>query len=930
MKKNILILLIIIMLFVSISTLSADSKCVIRFTHPNLQIINTFTADKYDIAAYKPGEFLDIVVSETEYQELLTQGYDVIITQTEEQMKNNLKGQTDLDGYIDYEEMLAELQQIELDNPDICKLYDIGESRGKQYSDAGNSNYDDYYHEIWALKVSDNVETEEDEPCVYYLAEHHAREPISLEVDMAILYHILENYGTDPQITENVDNTQIWFVPLVNPNGHKIVTDEIYTMWRKNICDNNENGSIDVGYSAQDGVDPNRNYGWEWGGASTSWTSQTYQGTSAFSEPETQAVQNLIESHHFVAGISYHSYGELVLYPFGYAYGVVAPDQAALEELAIEMAETINCQYGGTYTPQAAWDLYPCTGTTDDYSYGTHGIFSFTIELATEFIPPASQVAGICENNIEAAMILLDRVNGSTLTGLISDINTNEPIEAEIFIEGIDNSGVYREPYASDAEFGRYYRLLTNGNYNVTFSAYGYDSQMFEDIVINNEVTLLDVELTPSGNTIDISGVVTDGDTGEPIENATVAIQDFGISPVTTNANGEYTIEDLYEFNYSMAVYSPVHAGILEQHFVTAANNVIDFELYAMPDGTFENGEFASCWNFSGNNNWVIDDATVFSGNYSAKSGTIYNNQTSSISISLFVQEDNEISFYQKVSSEANYDYLRFYIDNTLQDSWSGNGNWEFETFNVESGFHTFKWEYYKDQAVTSGQDCGWIDEITFPVSSIIVTPTVLEFYDVQSCVEGLEFSIINNSTEEVIINNIDENGSVFAWYIYEFNLSLPYTMSGGEQLDFLVMIEFPVADGGRDIVSEILNIDTSEGEYQVELFFDTNLYNSANNNEISNIIRFFGNYPNPFNPTTTFSYSLAGESKVVLKIFNIKGQKIKTLIAENQTAGRHQVMWDGTDDNGKKVSTGIYFSHCDIKDDESDYTSVKKIILLK
>jgi len=730
-------LFLLTLIIIVASALVADSSFVVRFDNPTSQITNTFTENNYDIAAYKPGEFLDIVVTQVEYQELLTQGYEVVITQTEQQMKNNLKGLTDLDGYIDYEQMLAELQQIELDYPNICKLYDIGESRGKQYSDAGNPNYDDYYHEIWAMKVSDNVETEEDEPSIYYLSEHHAREPISLEVNMAILNHIIDNYGTDPEITENVNNTQIWFVPLVNPNGHKIVTDEIELMWRKNICDNNENGTIDVsGYYAQDGTDPNRNYGWEWGGASTDWTSYTYQGTSAFSEPETQAIEALVENHHFVAGISYHSYSELVLYPFGYADGVVAPDQAALEELATDMAVTIPSQYGGNYTPEAAWELYPCTGTTDDYSYGTHGIFSFTIELATEFIPPAGQVAGICDDNIEAAMILLDRVNGSILTGHI-----------------------------------------------------------------------------------------TDSDTDEPIANAIVAIQDFVIASVTTNAIGEYTIEDLYEFNYSFAVYSPVHAGLLEQHIVTASNNEIDFELFAMPDGTFENGEYESSWNLTGNNNWVIDDATVYSGVYSAKSGEISDDQTSSLSISLFVQDNSEISFYQKVSSETDYDYLRFYIDNTLQDSWSGNGNWEFETFDVVSGFHTFKWEYYKDGGVSSFQDCVWIDEITFPENSVEVTP--------------------------------DENSMI---KIAEFN----------------------------------------------------------------------GNYPNPFNPTTTFNFCLASESKVSLTLFNIKGQKIKTLVNENQTAGIHQVIWDGTDDHGKKVSTGIYFSHCDAHNEEGDYTSVKKVILLK
>ena len=195
--KNKLFLLILIIIFAS--ALVADGSFVVRFDNPTSQILNTFTEDEYDIAAYKPGEFLDVVVTEVEYQELLANGYNVIITQTEEQMKSNLKGLTELDGYIDYEEMLTELQQIEQDNPDICKLYDIGDSRGKHYSDAGNSNYDDYYHEIWAMKVSDNVETEEDEPSIYYLSEHHAREPISLEVNMTILNHIIDNYGIDPE-----------------------------------------------------------------------------------------------------------------------------------------------------------------------------------------------------------------------------------------------------------------------------------------------------------------------------------------------------------------------------------------------------------------------------------------------------------------------------------------------------------------------------------------------------------------------------------------------------------------------------------------------------------------------------------------------------------------------------------------------------------
>ncbi len=930
MNKSNLFIFTILFISITVSTLLADSNFVIRFNQPDEQIVNKFTTDRYDIAAYKPGKFLDIVVSDAQYQKILTQGFDVKITQTEEQLKNNLKGYAELDGYRDYDELLIELQQIENSYPDICKLYDIGDSWGKLYSDNGISNYDNYNHEIWALKLSDNVEIEEDEPCIYYLAEHHSREPISLEVAMTVLEHILDNYGTDPTITENVNNQQIWFVPLVNPNGHKIVTDEQNVWWRKNIFDNNENNIIDVtGNYAQDGVDPNRNYGWEWGGASNDWTSETYQGNSAFSELETQAVEDLLDSHHFVAGISYHSYSELVLYPFGYADGVMAPDQAALEELATDMAVTIPAQGGGTYTPKAAWELYSCTGTTDDYSYGTHGIFSYTFELATEFIPPAGQVAGICADNIEAAMIMLDRTSHSILQGHITNATSREPLEAMIFVEGIDDTGVYREPYLSNDEFGSYYRLLTDGTYNVTFSAYGYDSQTFEDVIIDDNITSLDVVLSPSSNTIDLSGVVVDGDTGEPVENATIAIQDFGISPVTTNSNGEYSIDGLFEFNYYIAVYSPVHAGIFEQYLITSTNNELNFDLYAMPDGTFENAEFASSWDFSGNNNWVIDDVTVYSGNHSAKSGTIYDDQTSSMAVSLFVQDDSDISFYQKVSSETDYDYLRFYIDNTLKGNWSGNGSWEFETYNVEIGFHTFKWEYYKDAGVSSFQDCGWIDEITFPSSSVIVTPTLLEFLD-ESSLDGLEFSIINNTLNDIVINNIeDEGNSELFWYIDDFNLVFPYTMPAGEQLDFVVMIALPVENGGREIVTDLLDIETSAGDYQIEIIFDTNLYSSSDNGILA-ITKFKGNYPNPFNPSTTFSYSLANESNVTLTLFNIKGQKIRTLVSEEQNAGLHQVNWDGTDEQGKKVSTGIYFSQCDIDDGDGDYTSVKKIILMK
>ena len=350
MFRNQMISVVVILLLFSF--LYSEEKLVIRFQDPSPEILSEFLTTNYDVASYKPDVYLDILVTVTTYNELISRGFDIQITQTEKQLKENLKETLELDGYRSYDEILNELIEIELMNPDICKLYDIGDSWGKIYSDAGNANYDDYYHDIWALKVSDNVLEEEDEPCVYYLGAHHAREPISTEVTMTILDHIIANYGNDPAITENVNNSQIWFVPIVNPDGQKIVLDEMDVWWRKNIRDNNENGQIDPGnYNGYpDGTDPNRNYGFEWGnvGASDDPESQTYHGPEPFSEPEVLAIKELMESHHYVAGNSYHSHGELILYPFGYNNNVVSPDTDALQDLAITMAQPMG------YNPIAA------------------------------------------------------------------------------------------------------------------------------------------------------------------------------------------------------------------------------------------------------------------------------------------------------------------------------------------------------------------------------------------------------------------------------------------------------------------------------------------------------------------------------------------------------------------------------------------------
>jgi hypothetical protein len=213
---------------------------------------------------------------------------------------------------------------------------------------------------LWAIKVSDNPDVQENEPEVLFDALHHAREPITIEVLLNTMNYLCANYGSDPDVTFLVNNRQIWFVPIVNPDGY-VYNETNYPngggMWRKNRRDN---GS---GYY---GVDNNRNYPYEWGGSGSSPYpyDEDYRGPSAGSEPETQGMMNFIEAHQFVTHNSYHSVAAMVLYPWGYTTAN-SPDDALFQSISAVMA-TDN----GYDTGQPGELLYTVNGGMFDWTYG--------------------------------------------------------------------------------------------------------------------------------------------------------------------------------------------------------------------------------------------------------------------------------------------------------------------------------------------------------------------------------------------------------------------------------------------------------------------------------------------------------------------------------------------------------------------------------
>ncbi|MCC7302090.1 MAG: immune inhibitor A [Bacteroidia bacterium] len=254
---------------------------------------------------------------------------------------------------------------------------------------------------LYWLKISDNPSVDENEPEILYTGVHHAREPASVAQLIMYMYYLLENYATDPEVQYLVDNSEMYFVPLVNPDGYmynQTTNPNGGGMWRKNRR-NNGDGTY--------GVDLNRNYGYNWGfdnnGSSPNTNSSTYRGPSAFSEPETQNLRDFCNQHQFRLCLNYHTYGNLMIYPWGYDANIYTPDSAQFTTYGDHLT-TYNKYSYGTANQTV---LYTANGVSDDWMYGEQStkpkIFAFTPEagLSDEgFWPPQSRIIDICKENI--------------------------------------------------------------------------------------------------------------------------------------------------------------------------------------------------------------------------------------------------------------------------------------------------------------------------------------------------------------------------------------------------------------------------------------------------------------------------------------------------------------------------------------------------
>ncbi len=316
-----------------------------------------------DIVRWKDDHYAEIVMRDSEKVWAGQAGlvFDVLQDDMALEYASRIRG-PNFGLFHTYSEATDWLDQLQLDHPDVVSAkWSLGTSHEGR--------------DIWCVRVSDNPEVDEaGEPEILFDGMHHAREIMSSETVLMLIDHLGTNYGVDPEITWLLDNREIYLVPIVNPDG--VVYNELTDpdgggMWRKNRR-NNGNGSY--------GVDPNRNYPYEWvgPGSSTDPFSDTYRGPSAGSEPEVQAVMALVNAHAFVTAQSFHTYSNLTLYPWGHT-SADSPHHAIFTHMA-----DIMTQYNGYEAGQAPDLLYEVNGGSFDWVYGAQSEHPMCLAFSNE------------------------------------------------------------------------------------------------------------------------------------------------------------------------------------------------------------------------------------------------------------------------------------------------------------------------------------------------------------------------------------------------------------------------------------------------------------------------------------------------------------------------------------------------------------------
>jgi len=388
MSRIVIILSVLIFLFSAsvIAETETDVISQIKLLKMSKQQFLDMQRLGLDILSYD-GEEVELLAKPRDITAIETLGidYQIIYDNVKEYYVSHNKDNKSMGGFETFSEIEQHLDDLHLLYPDLTtEKYSAGTTlEGRNQ---------------WVMKISDNPDVDEDEPEVFYVAMIHSREPAAGASVLYFMEYLLSNYGTDPVVTDIVDNRELYFMPSQNPDGY--VYNELTDpsgggMWRKNRRDNGD---------GEFGIDLNRNYGEGWGyddlGSSPYTYSELYRGTGPFSEPETENIKNFVASRNFTVIHNLHTYSNLEIWPI--CYDRFYSDR---EDFFVALGDSLT-QYNG-YDPGIGWTLYPTNGDADDWAWldtvTKPRTISLTVEIGSAidgFWPNPSRIPELVEENV--------------------------------------------------------------------------------------------------------------------------------------------------------------------------------------------------------------------------------------------------------------------------------------------------------------------------------------------------------------------------------------------------------------------------------------------------------------------------------------------------------------------------------------------------
>jgi hypothetical protein len=416
---------------------------------------------------------VDIVVNEEQLERFRSMGLSPQVIQVQPSAVES--------GYLTPDEITQLIKEAAENYPDIVHVIEIGRS---------HKNFP-----IYAVRLStqDSVELK---PSILFNGMHHAREVMTPEVTTDIIQFLTKNFDNAemPFVRDWLENMAIWVIPQLNPDGNNIVWSED-NWWRKNA----KGDEWEIW-----GVDLNRNYPFQWGacrGSSGSKGSDTFRGESGGSEPETRAIMGLVKRENMALNISYHSYSEMVVSPYG-CKGQYTPEEELFKSIGKTLASKLVKDTGkGTYSYGTGWELlYPVDGEDISWMYNEVGTIAYVIEVNSSsqgFQPNYSKWRNITvERQRQGWMYLLNRLqSGTQARGRITNASTGELINASIKIKGVK----YGDEKGRHSKLGHYVKLLNPGSYELEFSAPGFKTTTMA-VSIGEGIAEMDVSLEPAAS----------------------------------------------------------------------------------------------------------------------------------------------------------------------------------------------------------------------------------------------------------------------------------------------------------------------------------------------------------------------------------------------------------------------------------------------